>query len=378
MSGPLNSIGTYWTDEAVIATLKGMSTGVDPVPSNVIVDDPYRYHPSNLPEDVWFYVEQSNQKDSEHGSWKAKGEPSKIFSDSSVTGLRTTLEFFEGKAPLAQRTNWVMQDYSIIQNGFHGNKTLRGSKLLCRVFSTSETNKNHNSQQNLDHAKSAGGSYLHPKPLSVPDTGSSLRLSVSQARRRGENNGPLGTSGEQQHHYGQMEDLLESDFIARGEYLELDDLVDQESLSARSNDTSCITISSDEYFESMALLKDIEDEINKGEGGKRANFKCNAAATAKPDEVVIQPVTVGSLIGISNGGQTPNKAVEKRACDSKRVTENAVQTQHADGNRNRSTSSSEDKVGSSSSDNSVPKGGKKQSGRKLKKLNRKYLCFMPF
>lgn len=359
-------------------SLERMTKG-PPFPNDVIDDDNlYQYDPSNLPVEFWFYVRPDQKKDSEQGSWKAKGEPTEIFSNSSVTGLRTTLEFYEGQAPHAQRTNWVMQEYSIIQKGLPSSKNLKGSNLLCRVFLTSGAIENEKLHQKLDSAENVGSSYFRPKPSGVPDTGNSLGLRVSQARSWGENHVPLGVVNEQQLNQNQAGNLFETDCIAQGDYLEMDDLLNSGSQSSRSDNFSCVTISSDECFDSLALLNDLENEINKGEEGKRANIKRSVAASAKPNEVVLQPVASGSLIGSSNLRDSPNEAMEKRARD-KRVSENALKAQNMKtGNRNESKSNSEYQVASSSSDESVPEGKKKRSGGRLKKLNKKYLCFMPF
>lgn len=40
-----------------------------------------------------------------------------VFRNSSITGWRATLEFYEGTAPHALKTDWVMQQYKITQKG---------------------------------------------------------------------------------------------------------------------------------------------------------------------------------------------------------------------------------------------------------------------
>ena len=46
---PRDSIGLYWTDEAIIMSLEGMEKG-SPSPENVIVNvNPYQYKPTYLP-----------------------------------------------------------------------------------------------------------------------------------------------------------------------------------------------------------------------------------------------------------------------------------------------------------------------------------------
>lgn len=57
------------------------------------------------------------KKDTQLGSWKENGEPCEIFTNSVLTGWRTTYEFFEGQSPNEKKTNWVMQEYKITHKG---------------------------------------------------------------------------------------------------------------------------------------------------------------------------------------------------------------------------------------------------------------------
>lgn len=87
-----------------------------------------------------------------------------------------------------------------------------------------------------------------------------------------------------------IESLAELDYILRGDYMELDDLlVDPESPSSSSDNTSCLSFTSEECFDALALLKDLEQ-------GKETSFKYTASASAKPREVVMHPPTLGMPI----------------------------------------------------------------------------------
>lgn len=72
------------------------------------------------------------------------------------------------------------------------------------------------------------------------------------------------------------------------DFMELLDLENQVS-SPSSSESSCVTISSDECFDSLALLQDLEPENNQ----KDANCKFSVSAPVKPNEVVVHPVTSG-------------------------------------------------------------------------------------
>lgn len=66
---------------------------------------------------IGYFLSSEVKKDTQFGSWKANGEPCEIFTNSVLTGWRTTFEFFEGLSPNEKKTNWVMQEYRITLKG---------------------------------------------------------------------------------------------------------------------------------------------------------------------------------------------------------------------------------------------------------------------
>nr|GMD89426.1 NAC transcription factor 29 isoform X1 [Ipomoea batatas] len=129
----------YWTAEQIFLLLEKVKNG-SALPNNVSEDiNPYQYLPSNLPSKIWFLVQQTESKKSEHGLWKAKGEACRIYQNGSIYGWRSTLEFFEG--PNGRKTGWVMQEYKTEKEGYYNEKsqkvfihTILQSQSLCSVF----------------------------------------------------------------------------------------------------------------------------------------------------------------------------------------------------------------------------------------------------
>ncbi|GMP45071.1 hypothetical protein CsSME_00013735 [Camellia sinensis var. sinensis] len=376
---PPAEIGLYWTDEQLVLHLEQIILGFFTLQNGNVTGDinPYEHLPSNLP-DIWCFICSEQKKASEHGFWKPRGEACEIFTNSNIIGWRTTLEFYEGRAPHERRTNWLMQEYSITQKQLHSNSNPKESGLLCRVFS-SGASPNREMKQKLGGAEIAGGNNFHPNRPVVPDTGSTTgpgRMAESEARRnRDDNTIPLAAAA------GNIPDM---DYILSGDFLELDDLGDPESRSSFSDNSSCVTLTSEECFDYLAL-GDLEDPINQDEQGKDANVKFNVAASVKPNEVVMRPATLESLVS-NNGRKSPSKALDKKLLDKrvtkagngnegtslvgsngrklptkaldkklpdKRVTKNAIKTQKA-GNGNEGTSNSHNLVKSSKSNKAVP------------------------
>ncbi|PSR99707.1 NAC domain-containing protein [Actinidia chinensis var. chinensis] len=375
---PRDSIGLYWTDEAIIMSLEGMEKG-SPVPENVSVDvNPYQCKPSYLPDGIWYLIHPDHNKKSEHGFWRARGEATEIFMNSVIKGWRTTLDFYEGRAPHGQRTNWVMQEYRITQKGLCSYRNPKESSLLCRVF-LSSGGPNQETKLNLGGKEIAGVDHIHPKPSVVPKSGSTTGqryMSESQVRNRDDNTGPLD-----------YDDIYDDDCFSSGDYLELDDLVDGESKSSSSDNSFCLTPTSVKYFDSEALLRDLGAKINRDEQGKDANVKLSVAALIKPNDVVMRPSNLapskdvinmvhiaGSLVK-NDGRKSPAKTIDKKFLDQK-VPENAIRSKKAR-TWNEGTSNSHDVATSSSSHKAIPRGKKKAVAGRTKKL-KKYLCFMPF
>ena len=84
----------------------------------------------------------------------------------------------------------------------------------------------------------------------------------------------------------------EMDCILRGDYFELNDLVDPVSCSSSSTNSSCLSMTSDEYFDSMALLQELDEDITH-QDITNSSVKFNLSAPVKSKEVIIHPATLG-------------------------------------------------------------------------------------
>ncbi|VVA11569.1 PREDICTED: NAC [Prunus dulcis] len=144
------------------------------------------------------------------GYWRAKGEACRIFSNSSMTGWRAIIEFYQGQSPHESKTNWVMQEYWITQK------------------------KN------------------------------------------------------------QTRFMPEIDYVSRGDYLELLDLDTPASFSF-SSDSSCLTMSSDECFDSLALLEELEPKNSPYLVNNNAGCKFSISAPLRADELVMFAASSGSF-----------------------------------------------------------------------------------
>ncbi|ONI32859.1 hypothetical protein PRUPE_1G390000 [Prunus persica] len=145
----------------------------------------------------WYFILSNENKPTEHGYWRAKGEACRIFSNSSMTGWRAIIEFYQGQSPHESKTNWVMQEYWITQK-----KLSKDSK---------------------------------PKTRFMP----------------------------------------EIDYVSR--------------------DSSCLTMSSDECFDSLALLEELEPKNSPYLVNNNAGCKFSISAPLRADELVMFAASSGSF-----------------------------------------------------------------------------------
>lgn len=93
-------------------------------------------------DEIWYLIRLEESKGTGEGTWEPSGEPICIFSNNSIRGWRTTLEFFEGQAPHSRKkTEWIMQEFNITPNELRKNiheSEEQENSMLCRVFRNRE------------------------------------------------------------------------------------------------------------------------------------------------------------------------------------------------------------------------------------------------
>lgn len=159
------------TDEELVGYyLKRKVDGLEIELEVIPVVDLYKFDPWELPEKSflpkrdmeWFFFCPRDRKypngsrtnrATNAGYWKATGKDRKVVcrsdaSTTAVTGYRKTLVFYRGRAPLGERTCWVMHEYRLCDDTSEGSPSFQGAFALCRVVK-----KNEHAQKTSDHGE---------------------------------------------------------------------------------------------------------------------------------------------------------------------------------------------------------------------------------
>ncbi|CAH2046196.1 unnamed protein product [Thlaspi arvense] len=169
------------TDEELIdyylkRKVEGLEIELEVIP----VIELYKFDPWELPDKSflpnrdmeWFFFCSRDKKypnglrtnrGTKAGYWKATGKDRKITCRSSSTiGYRKTLVFYKGRAPLGDRTSWLMHEYRLCddENSSQGSQSFKGAYVLCRVAKKNEIKTNSRmknlSEQTLGSGESSG------------------------------------------------------------------------------------------------------------------------------------------------------------------------------------------------------------------------------
>lgn len=87
-----------------------------------------------------------------------------------------------------------------------------------------------------------------------------------------------------------QENLPEVGYLSEGDYMELLDLDNPASPSSSSENSSCVTMSSGECFDSLALLQDL------GDSQKDVGLKFAVSSSLRPEEGIVFPPSSGLSI----------------------------------------------------------------------------------
>ncbi|CAL8988734.1 unnamed protein product [Prunus brigantina] len=372
-------IGFQCTDEELCISLGKIISG-SPLPGNVIEDaNPYQLVPSNLPDGFWYFIHSNENKPTNFGYWRTKGEACRIFSNSSITGWRATLEFYQGQAPHESKTDWVMQEYWLTQKKLSEDSKAKEPRSLCRVFCSNEQKSNCKNLQKMVSSDSASYSTHSavPRAENCTSHSSTSKPQVIKDNERG----TLIVAERVPDHNVQI--MPEVDYVSRGDYLELLDLDTPASFSF-SSDSSCLTMSSDECFDSLALLEELEPKNSQDLVNKNAGCKFSISAPPRPDELVMFAASSGSFSKSPSEERVkthspilPGSAVCGKI--SGKTSNNMSRIQKPD-NRNEGGPSTSHNVDVSPSRHTASQEGKRRArtiGR-TEKLKKKYFCFMPF
>ncbi|KAL6175093.1 hypothetical protein ACLB2K_051736 [Fragaria x ananassa] len=136
---------------------------------NVCVYDPWDL-PGDLEQERYFFSNKESKypngnrtnRVTSSGYWKATGSDKKILSArrNNIVGKKKSLVFYRGKAPNGSKTDWIMHEYSLLNN--LGTKALstensinqQGNWVLCRIFlKKRSSHKDENNLLNYDGFK---------------------------------------------------------------------------------------------------------------------------------------------------------------------------------------------------------------------------------
>ncbi|CAA6657550.1 unnamed protein product [Spirodela intermedia] len=265
-----SSIEHDWTDEKIFLFLGAWKCG-DPLPSNVITDvNPFSIEPWNAPENIWYLciLQESTAAKGEarventpNGYWKNMQRDFKIILDSQTTGMKATWGFFRYTAPHNHNVRWIMFEYNLKTKECETVNQPQNFKTLYRVIGSNNllpvSEDAHTlvslGDDDCDHMQSVLLSMLEREEgdidLLEPADGSEGSMAIS--------NRSLEDS--RANHLAEVP--VDFDF-SNGDFLELKDLNDTDSSSSSSDNSSRVSLSSDDYFDSEALLRDLKNESN--------------------------------------------------------------------------------------------------------------------
>ncbi|XP_060173197.1 NAC domain-containing protein 17-like [Lycium barbarum] len=116
--------------------------------------DVYKWEPQDLPDlsklktgdRQWFFFSPRDRKypngarsnrATKHGYWKVTGKDRIIMCNSRAVGVKKTLVFYKGRAPVGERTDWVMHEYTMDEEELKRCQNVHEYYALYKVFKKS-------------------------------------------------------------------------------------------------------------------------------------------------------------------------------------------------------------------------------------------------
>lgn len=206
-------------DELVDYYLKRKVDGLEIELEVIPVIELYKFDPWELPEKSflpkrdmeWFFFCPRDRKypngsrtnrATKAGYWKATGKDRKVACQSGVTGYRKTLVFYRGRAPLGDRTDWVMHEYRLCDEFSQGSPSFQGAFALCRVVKKNESAQKASIVQGEAKGKRVGSSssngdfnstMVSNEPMSISnEIGSQANYLYNESNYSSSTNSPYG------------------------------------------------------------------------------------------------------------------------------------------------------------------------------------------
>ncbi|XP_064951740.1 NAC domain-containing protein 26-like isoform X3 [Musa acuminata AAA Group] len=358
-------INKHWSDEEVIQLLGGRTIG-DLILANLITGvDP-------------FNIEPSNSSETKSGFWRIKDE-CRIFTNTTCVGRKTTMEYYEGKLPKGNKTRWMMIKYQVeckTGNGFNQQKDYNS---LCRVFLQNDWTEYE--EQHYSASANVGGEYIiqlvqvyrEPEETNLPSK-NVLNRSLGQPAFSESVGEPL--------HENVVEEIESNCNFSIGDYLELNDLMSPETSSSSSNNSSCVSTNSYDYFDADAFLFSVGDEDNMRSDEEYLDRRFSIPILIESSQTAVRPSSPGSIHGNNNIVTEENMATSSlprnEILDQGLPVSNEEVQRTRDDKSEKSEGSQTNQVADSSFDvRSMQGNGLKKTG-KIAKLGKKYCCFGSF
>ncbi|KAF3786570.1 NAC transcription factor 29 [Nymphaea thermarum] len=143
------------TDEDLVLHYLYRKVKLLPCYSDFITEiDLHSYNPWELPGKAsggskeWYFYSQKPRnyrknsikyRPAASGHWRVTGMDEPISNGSTIVGFKRSMVFYTGKAPSGTKTDWVMDEYSLLESTTReckkrgSSRTVSGDWVLCRI-----------------------------------------------------------------------------------------------------------------------------------------------------------------------------------------------------------------------------------------------------